>query len=245
MYQKHNPDPVARGWKVWDTDKLQQEGSAERTAGPSFVPVNENESTGECERLAIRSAKAFAKYGETSSIGEMSGSDYLAALSACVRLVWKLKSCPAAVQDEKEPADVSAPQDAMAVIDVPEGYLLRIKTPLLYSGKYSGAYLSANFIDDAIKKYQEKNGPLTVPGHAPLVMVFERYVTKNMNKICDNDNYEQRRVTNTIANALGVSDAFDSMAFFYTTKRTRAENAFSVVSLLTRDQYAAHCRDFI
>ena len=34
---------------------------------------------------------------------------------------------------------------------------------------------------------------------------------------CDNDNFEMKRVTNAITDAIGIADSVDKFSFFYTT----------------------------
>ncbi len=243
MYQKRKPDAAARGWKIWNAES-EEESPAVKTAGlSSLEEYAGRETLGDVQKLIAKAERNVGFYSASSFVDEMTLGDYVSLLSDIVRLHWKIKSSPPLSKEAAQPENGNSVDNVE--VDAPEGYLLRIKTPLLYGGKYSGAYLSAAMVEDAIKGYEEQKGKIVIPPQEPLVMVFSRYISSANRQICDNDNYDQRRVTNSVAGALGVSDAYDTMAFFYHAKNIGGGEGYSVVSLLTQKEYVKHISDFV
>lgn len=222
-------------------------GAAEEAA-PSFIlapDVPKGEEIGKAEEFVSKTQKIMAAYGNDYPICEMSRKDYINMLSYLSKAMWKIKSSsPVFEGPEKEDFKAKMLKTEDIRVRAPEIGLLEIKTPLLHPNQYAGAYLTAQSIENAIREFI-KETPIEYPDDKKMVLVFRRFVNNSAKNIVDNDNYEQRRVTNTIANIFGISDAFDSMFFFYSAKIVEVGDECSMITLLTADEFAENAKIFI
>lgn len=93
-----------------------------------------------------------------------------------------------------------------------DGKTLRVFTPLTlkrgYNPKnFSTNYMLMSYVSAAISAWKrEKMVDLYRVLTPPLVLVIKRRVTTFSHSVYDNDNQENGRISNTIMNALGISD---------------------------------------
>ena len=128
-------------------------------------------------------------------------------------------SCRQAMEEKEQtneaPLAINQTRECIKDIPVSVAYvdgILRIKTPLTFKRMYKDNslkenYMLMNYVQIALKDYEEKNGLLFDKVDVPIVAIIKRKSnTFYSNKICDNDNLENGRIINSIASALGQSD---------------------------------------
>lgn len=93
-----------------------------------------------------------------------------------------------------------------------------------------GAYNVYFDVFDALKKASNKP---VLKDNKRYTIVYNRVVKGPLvlaKGRCDNDNFEMKRVTNAISDALGIADSVDKFSFYYTT--TEGESSKTEVFLL-------------
>lgn len=238
MSNKVNRKPL----KTWDTI-----GAVGNTAP---FPLEEQaaikgETIGQAEEYFAKAGRILEAYGKDYPICEISKKDYINLLSHLSKTMWKIKSSSPVFEGlEKKEFKAKMLKTEDITVSIPEVGLLQVKTPLLHPNQYAGAYLTAQSIDNAIREFIKKT-PVHYPQNKKMVLVFRRFVNNSAKNIVDNDNYEQRRVTNTIANIFGISDAYDSMFFFYSAKVVEIGDECSLITLLTAEEFTQNAELFI
>ena len=239
----------ANCWKKWD-DKASDNtvGHIDKTIRPISNNIETQETISAIKKLVSKMQKVLERYSESSPLQDMISIDNETLLSCLTRMLWKIKAVASlndVIPQETTYQDKEATSIKDVIVSTPNGYILQVKLPLLYGKQFPGAYLTAALVEDAIKEYQKKDGMIVIPKNEQLVMIFERHIADKKEQVCDNDNYEQRRVTNAIANVLNVSDAYDTMAFYYCAKIVHTlQSSCSIVSVMTQKEFCNHVTDF-
>lgn len=115
-------------------------------------------------------------------------------------------------------ADVAELQE-IKVIPVENG-IIRLVLPPLASKKYVGSYNIYKSVKLALQAYQEKHGRIDVIGKK-LIIIYKRFTPYfGLENDIDNDNWESKRVTNAITEAIEYSDNTAHLSMFYTTSRS-------------------------
>ncbi len=105
------------------------------------------------------------------------------------------------------------------VMPCDNGYF-QIEMYPLVSMPSKGGYNCYFEVKEAVKTYIKSN-PFVPQKGKRYTLIYKRIVTGNLSLAkgrCDNDNFETKRVTNAITDALGIADSVDIMSFFYTTE---------------------------
>ena len=193
-----------------------------------------------------KAEKALSFYDKNCPVSEMAQDDYETVLSSITKALWKFKGAAPVYEDAQfvELSNTSKLDSQDVLISIPSCGIVEIKTPLLYPNQFAGAYLTAQTIENELRKFVQER-KILIPSTHKLVLVFERYVSDTFKGVSDNDNYEQRRITNSIANVFGVSDAYDSMFFFYSAKRVEKDERCSKITLLTAEDFAHNTSLFL
>ncbi|MBN3025038.1 hypothetical protein JXX19_01215 [Ruthenibacterium lactatiformans] len=102
-------------------------------------------------------------------------------------------------------------------VSQPKNCILRLTLPPLASAKFAGSYDIYQNTKLALEEYFSTRNVPDLTGQK-LTLIYKR-VVKNIrsNAVCDNDNWEMKRVTNAITETLFYSDNAAHFSFFYTT----------------------------
>lgn len=105
-------------------------------------------------------------------------------------------------------------------IYTPEKTLIRVVIPPLIGRQFKGSYNIYWKLKVAFAQYEETRS-LPRPDGEKLVLIYKRY-SKNLSVVhsCDNDNWEMKRVTNAISEALNYSDNTEHFSMLYTTVKS-------------------------
>lgn len=92
------------------------------------------------------------------------------------------------------------------IVCKPENALLRVALPPLVGRRYRGSYNIYWKLKSALNQYERQEGIEHVVS-GKLVLLYKQY-TRSLEacQTCDNDNWEMRRTTNAITEALNYSD---------------------------------------
>lgn len=119
-----------------------------------------------------------------------------------------------------------------------DGKVLKISTPFTFKNKYNRIHDQANYIlqlyiRDALNRWQkDHNFDLFRAIAPPLVLVILRRTPSKVRNIADNDNIETGRISNTIMNALGVSDNWQNLSVYSLVQRTDNPDDAGMVFLI-------------
>lgn len=82
-----------------------------------------------------------------------------------------------------------------------------------------GAYNVYYDVKEALFQYAEIQ-PFCFDTHSRFTLAYQRVIrgpVRLATGCCDNDNFEMKRVTNAITEAIGIADSADKFSFYYTT----------------------------
>lgn len=119
-------------------------------------------------------------------------------------------------------------------VSCPEHSVLRIELPPLIGRESHGMYdiyyqtksvLSSFLSDHTLPNYKGQK----------LLLLYKKYTTTlSSSNTCDNDNWEMKRVTNAVAEALGYSDNVEHFSMLYTTVASNCNKVEATVLLLSQ-----------
>lgn len=133
----------------------------------------------------------------------------------------------------------SAPLDGNKIfVREPKGKeYFSIQLPLLFAKPYPGGQVMYIQIHGIIKQWMRAHR-IEIPEHERLVLIYCRYINPTVARyVCDNDNFEQRKATNAIVDALNISDSYDVLSIMYTTKMTEAKECYYKAVLCSEDNF--------
>lgn len=107
----------------------------------------------------------------------------------------------------------------------PDGTILRVTVPPLIGTRFKGSYDVYWNVKVILEEYYEKHERPILYGKK-LLLIYKKYAPNlSADFTCDNDNWEAKRVTNAISEALLYSDNADHFSMMYTA----VKSAFSFV----------------
>ena len=125
------------------------------------------------------------------------------------------------------------PQMKNIEISSGQDYLLKITLFPLVRFPSKGGYNIYSDLKAALQKFLAEH-PVNPAKDMRLTIVYRRIVPWELTlgkARCDNDNFEMRRCTNAITDALAISDSVDKISFFYTTEQVPHRNCVEVFLL--------------
>ncbi len=117
-------------------------------------------------------------------------------------------------------------------VSQPQNTVLRISMPPLVGRKFRGSYNIYWALKTALEEYGEVHGIDNVQGEK-LLLIYKRYA-KNLSVCytCDNDNWEAKRITNALAEALNYSDNAEHFSMLYTSAKSDVDRMEATVILM-------------
>lgn len=108
-------------------------------------------------------------------------------------------------------------------ISVPSNAIVRVIVPPLIGRQFKGSYNIYWKLKEALSQF-EIGHPFEVPHGEKLVLIYKRY-SRNLTAVhtCDNDNWEMKRATNAISEALNYSDNAEHFSMLYTTVKSSTD----------------------
>ena len=112
---------------------------------------------------------------------------------------------------------------AFISVTAPENAVLRICLPPLIGRQFRGSYNIYWKLKAALSQF-EKDHPFPHLNNEKVVLIYKRYSTNlAVGHSCDNDNWEMKRATNAIAEALNYSDNPEHFSMLYTTVKSSVD----------------------
>lgn len=102
------------------------------------------------------------------------------------------------------------------IVAQPPGTVLRVSLPPLMGRRFRGSYNLYWAVKIALEEYCA-NHTIDTPSSEKLLLIYKRYA-RNLDVCytCDNDNWETKRVTNALSEALNYSDNAEHFSMMYT-----------------------------
>lgn len=102
------------------------------------------------------------------------------------------------------------------IVAQPPGTVLRISLPPLIGRRFRGSYNLYWAVKIALEEYCASH-TIDTPLSEKLLLIYKRYA-RNLDVCytCDNDNWETKRVTNALSEALNYSDNAEHFSMMYT-----------------------------
>lgn len=94
--------------------------------------------------------------------------------------------------------------------------ILRLALPPLVASRMAGSYDLYGWVKQAVTEFLAQN-PITVRPDEHLLMIYKRYELNPNMSLLDNDNFETKRVTNAVCEALAHDDNCFVLSFLYMT----------------------------
>lgn len=186
----------------------------------------------ECEKL-----KADIDKWQTSGKDLLDGQEDALLFDAYERIermrYWVRECEPVWRQDKHTPCYAAEPQMKNIEISSGQDYLLKITLFPLVRFPSKGGYNIYSDLKAALQKFLAEH-PVNPAKDMRLTIVYRRIVPWELTlgkARCDNDNFEMRRCTNAITDALAISDSVDKISFFYTTEQVPHRNCVEVFLL--------------
>lgn len=108
-------------------------------------------------------------------------------------------------------------------ISTPTGTVIRVTLPPLIGRQFKGSYNIYWKLKSALSQYEISHG-MPRPEGEKLLLIYKRYSTNlAVGHTCDNDNWEMKRTTNAISEALNYSDNADHFSMLYTTVQSHVD----------------------
>ncbi len=105
-------------------------------------------------------------------------------------------------------------------ISTPANAIIRVTIPPLVGRQFRGSYNIYWKLKSALAQF-ERNHKFPRPEGEKLVLIYKRYSTNlAVGHTCDNDNWEMKRATNAISEALNYSDNSEHFSMVYTTVKS-------------------------
>ena len=194
-------------------------GGYSRVDKKSFGMTAPRETVGQLRILTKRMNYYLADYGDEEPLKDVDLNDLNEALyrsqlfsNSCRYAMEKSEKTFASAEDFNSVTPSEDIPDSVVSVSF-DGHILRIHTPFTFFRFTKSAHDPRNYqviipIRAALIKWQKENnfdlhGALTPPLTSAII---RHSVDDNPGRLCDNDNMENGRIINEIANALGVSD---------------------------------------
>lgn len=108
-------------------------------------------------------------------------------------------------------------------ISTPSNAIIRVTIPPLVGRQFKGSYNIYWKLKSALAQF-EKNYKLPRLEGEKLLLIYKRYSTNlAVGHTCDNDNWEMKRTTNAISEALNYSDNSEHFSMVYTTVKSNTD----------------------
>lgn len=120
--------------------------------------------------------------------------------------------------DEKSFSD-SSEKLSSVVVSSPSGTYLQLELYPLVKLPIKGGYNVYFDVKTAVQHYLREHD-VYIPEDSRFTLIYAKVTTADVKLAkgrCDNDNFEMKRVTNAITDAIGIADSVDKFSFFYTT----------------------------
>ena len=105
-------------------------------------------------------------------------------------------------------------------ISTPVNTIIRATMPPLVGRQFKGSYNIYWKLKSALAHF-ERSQKIPRPEGEKLVLIYKRYSTNlAVGHTCDNDNWEMKRTTNAISEALNYSDNSEHFSMVYTTVKS-------------------------
>ena len=102
-------------------------------------------------------------------------------------------------------------------VSIPANAIIRVTIPPLVGRRFKGSYNIYWNLKLALAQF-ETNHKFSRPEGEKLVLIYKRYsINLAVGHTCDNDNWEMKRTTNAISEALNYSDNSEHFSMVYTT----------------------------
>lgn len=130
------------------------------------------------------------------------------------------------------------------VVGHPEGTILRVSLPPLVQARYKGSYDIYRATKIMLSEYYSKHERPVVQGEK-LLLLYKKYAKDlTADYTCDNDNWEAKRVTNAISEALLYSDNAEHFSMMYTAvKSDRCYVEATVICLANLPKFTDYILD--
>lgn len=105
------------------------------------------------------------------------------------------------------------------VVSSPSGTYLQLELYPLVKLPIKGGYNVYFDVKTAVQQYLREHD-VCIPEDSRFTLIYTKVTTADVKLAkgrCDNDNFEMKRVTNAITDAIGIADSVDKFSFFYTT----------------------------
>lgn len=105
------------------------------------------------------------------------------------------------------------------VVSSPSGTYLQLELYPLVRLPIKGGYNVYFDVKTAVQQYLREHD-VCIPEDNRFTLIYAKITTADVKLAkgrCDNDNFEMKRVTNAITDAIGIADSVDKFSFFYTT----------------------------
>ena len=120
--------------------------------------------------------------------------------------------------DKKSFSD-SSEKLSSVVVSSPSGTYLQLELYPLVKLPIKGCYNVYFDVKTAVQHYLREHD-VYIPEDSRFTLIYAKVTTADVKLAkgrCDNDNFEMKRVTNAITDAIGIADSVDKFSFFYTT----------------------------
>lgn len=191
------------------------EGYAQYSANSIIIPI---------QRL-LNKANELSEFNDDISLSDIDSEIILDLLNETELVDKSLRSC---LSDDYHidlnkagygDGDEKIPWTDISIHEYP-GAILLIELPQMVSMSYKTGRCSVSLRTEIelAKWFSDHDTPLFDKKNK-FVFVYKRFIPKDKKvfNVCDNDNWEMRRVTNAVISAMGYSDNSEVVDFFYTT----------------------------
>lgn len=158
---------------------------------------------------------------------DLSQSDILRLLSHTEKLDKSLRSClkPETLSTINQNGNRNLWTD-VHVYEYPEAILLMDFPPLVNISYRNGEYGLSKRAEIALFQWANTHDLPDFQGENDrFLYLYKRFSTTDIGNLCDNDNWEMRRITNAVSQAIGYSDNPRFSEFFYTTVPSEFDGA--------------------
>lgn len=105
------------------------------------------------------------------------------------------------------------------VVGVPQNAIVRVSIPPLVGRRITGSYDVYQYTKMALEDFMQTHPLAHCTGK--MLLVYKKYAENlSINYTCDNDNWEAKRVTNAICEALNYSDNAEHFGMMYTAVKS-------------------------
>lgn len=169
-------------------------------------------------------------------------SEILTLLSQTEMLDKSLRSCLTDATIKANSAGELELWSDVAVYNYPGAVLLLTLPPLVNASYKNGEYGISKRAEIELYKWFLTHKPPDFDSDNRFLYAYKRYSSKALGVVSDNDNWEMRRITNAVSQAIGYSDSPRFAEFYYSTVESDYDGA---ELLLIRHQDLPDFMDFL